>query len=124
MRNQQLLLYEEDHRQVQVVIQQLLRDADALAIFVVDMNGQLVAETGELHWKGRLDGKYSASPTYADGRIYWQSEEGHTTVTEATTEGLEILAESDLEGRTFASYAVAHGAIFLRTEQNLYRLQK
>ena len=48
MRNQQLLLYEEDHRQVQVVIQQLLRDADALAIFVVDMNGQLVAETGEL----------------------------------------------------------------------------
>ena len=48
MRNQQLLLYEEDHRKVQAVIQQLIRDADALAIFVVDMNGQLVAETGEL----------------------------------------------------------------------------
>ena len=48
MRSQQLLLYEEDHRRVQAVIQQLIRDADALAIFVVDMNGQLVAEAGEL----------------------------------------------------------------------------
>jgi len=48
MRNQQLLLYEEDHRRIQAVIQQLIRDADALAIFVVDMNGQLVADAGEV----------------------------------------------------------------------------
>ena len=48
MRNQQLLLFEEEHRKVQVVIHQLIRDADALAVFVVDMNGQLVAEAGEL----------------------------------------------------------------------------
>ncbi len=48
MHGQQLLLYEEDHRSVQAVIRQLIRDADALAIFVVDMNGQLVAEAGEI----------------------------------------------------------------------------
>ena len=48
MHGQQLLLYEEDHRSVQAVIRQLIRDADALAIFVVDMNGQLVAEAGEV----------------------------------------------------------------------------
>jgi outer membrane protein assembly factor BamB len=82
----------------------------------------LDARTGKAHWQERVPGGYSASPFYADGKIYLQSEEGVTTVLRAGTK-FEVLANSDLKERTFASYAAADGAIFLRTETQLYRIQ-
>ena len=36
----------------------------------------LDAKTGETRWLQRLGGSYSASPVFADGRIYFLSEEG------------------------------------------------
>lgn len=44
----QLILYEEEHGRIQVVIDKLALEASAKAVFLVDKNGQLVAETGEL----------------------------------------------------------------------------
>ncbi len=44
----QLVLYEDDHKQIVAVAEQLVRDANAKAVFLVDRNGQLVAEAGEL----------------------------------------------------------------------------
>jgi predicted regulator of Ras-like GTPase activity (Roadblock/LC7/MglB family) len=44
----QLVLYEDDHKQIVAVADQLVRDANAKAVFLVDRNGQLVAEAGEL----------------------------------------------------------------------------
>jgi outer membrane protein assembly factor BamB len=82
----------------------------------------LDARTGKAHWQERVPGGYSASPFYADGKIYLQSEEGVTTVLRAGTK-FGVLASSDLKERTFASYAAADGAIFLRTETQLYRIQ-
>jgi outer membrane protein assembly factor BamB len=81
------------------------------------------ARTGKLHWQERIGGSFSASPFAAGGRIYLQSEEGVTTVLRAGTK-LERLAENKLGERTFASYAVADGAIYLRTETKLYRIQE
>ncbi len=80
------------------------------------------ARTGKVHWQERVDGGYSASPFYADGKIYLQSEQGKTTVLRAGTT-FEVLASSNLKEKTFASYAVADGAIYLRSESQLYRLQ-
>src|SRR4029450_12944741 len=48
MMDSQLVLYEEDHRKILTVIQRLVRDANAKGIFVVDKNGQLIAEAGEV----------------------------------------------------------------------------
>ena len=45
---QQLVLFEEDHKQILEVAERLADDANAKAIFLVDKNGQLVAEAGEL----------------------------------------------------------------------------
>ena len=45
---QQLVLFEEDHRRILEVAERLTVDANAKAIFLVDKNGQLVAEAGEL----------------------------------------------------------------------------
>ena len=44
----QLVMYDEDHRKVLGVIERLVRDAHAKGIFVVDKNGQLIAEAGEI----------------------------------------------------------------------------
>jgi outer membrane protein assembly factor BamB len=80
------------------------------------------ARTGKQHWQERVPGNYSASPFFADGKIYFQSEEGVTTVVRAG-KNFESLATNNLKERTFASYAVADGAIYLRTETQLYRIQ-
>jgi len=44
----QLVPFEEDHKQVLACAQRLVRDANAKAVYLVDKNGQLVAEAGEL----------------------------------------------------------------------------
>jgi predicted regulator of Ras-like GTPase activity (Roadblock/LC7/MglB family) len=48
MMDTQLVMYEEDFKRILAVIQQLVRDANAKGVFVVDRNGQLIAEAGEV----------------------------------------------------------------------------
>ena len=43
-----LVMYDDDHRKILAVLQRLVRDANAKGIFLVDKNGQLVAESGEM----------------------------------------------------------------------------
>jgi outer membrane protein assembly factor BamB len=83
----------------------------------------LDARTGKVHWQERLGGDYSASPLYAGGKIYFQSEEGTGVVVKAG-KTFELLGKNPLGERTLASYAVADGALFLRTEKHLYRFQE
>ena len=81
----------------------------------------LNAKTGDLLWRQRLDGNFSASPVYAGGRIYFLSEEGVTTVIEAGRT-FTRLAVNSLDGATLASMAVSNGSMFIRSDRNLYRI--
>lgn len=81
----------------------------------------LNAKTGEEHYQERVDGGYSASPTFANGRIYITNEEGKTTVL-APGKQFKVLAENDLAEATLASFAVTDGTIFFRSEDALYRI--
>ena len=81
------------------------------------------ALTGEIHWQERLGGNHSASPVFAGGRIYFQNEAGVTTVLEPGTE-FNVLARNRLDGSTLASMAVSDGALFLRTDTHLYRIEE
>ena len=81
----------------------------------------LDARTGSVHWQQRLGGNYSASPLYADGRIYFASEEGKTTVIAPGTT-FRLLATSQLDGAILASFAVAHRSLFIRAGGQLYRV--
>ena len=83
----------------------------------------LDSRTGRVHWKKRLGGDFSASPVFAEGRVYFQNEAGVTYVVKADTT-FELLATNDLEERTLASPAVADGALFLRSESHLWRIGK
>ena len=80
-------------------------------------------ESGEVVWRNRLGGNYSASPVLVGDRVYFCSEEGVTTVIRARRE-FEKMASNDLREATLASPAVADGAIFIRTAEALYRIQE
>jgi outer membrane protein assembly factor BamB len=78
--------------------------------------------SGTLHWRHRLGGSFSASPVHAEGRIYVQSEQGVCTVIAASREYRQ-LGSTDLAEPILASCAIADGAIFVRTEASLYRIE-
>jgi predicted regulator of Ras-like GTPase activity (Roadblock/LC7/MglB family) len=48
MHDTQLVMYDEDFRKILAVTQLLVKDANAKGVFVVDRNGQLISEAGEL----------------------------------------------------------------------------
>jgi outer membrane protein assembly factor BamB len=80
------------------------------------------ARTDKLHWTKRLGGDFSASPILAEGRIYFLSEDGVATVIKASKE-FESLATNELGDRTLASPVPADGALFIRSESHLWRVQ-
>lgn len=80
------------------------------------------ARTGAVHWQERLGGNYSASPFLADGRIYFQNEEGTTVIIRAGRTFTK-LGENRLDERTLASAAAETGALYIRTEQHLFKVR-
>jgi len=74
-------------------------------------------------WKTRLTGDFSASPLYANGRLYFFGQDGTTTVLQEGTEQKE-LAKNKLADGFMASPAVSDDAMFLRTEKALYRIEE
>ena len=75
-----------------------------------------------MHWQERVSGNYSASPIHVNGRVYFQNEEGTAVVIKAGRE-FQKLGENALGARTLASYAVAEGALFIRTDEHLYKIK-
>ncbi len=69
-----------------------------------------------------LGRQFWASPVYAEGRIYCLDADGTTTVLAAGKE-YEELAVNKLDGAAQASPAIVDGAIFLRTDTHLYRIE-
>ncbi|MCR9198611.1 MAG: PQQ-like beta-propeller repeat protein [Planctomycetaceae bacterium] len=84
------------------------------------------ALSGEIHWQERFPGAFSASPSFADGVIYFQNETGETTVIKPGQTfqlvGRNSLGDGKL--RTFASFAFIDNSILLRNETYVYRLTK
>ncbi len=95
-------------------------------LYLVSDNGIascLDAKSGKTHWQQRLGGNHSASPIFAEGRIYFLSEEGESIVIEPG-KTFKKLATNQLDGHTLASMAVSGKAIFIRSASHLYRLQQ
>jgi outer membrane protein assembly factor BamB len=94
-------------------------------LFTIDDNGVascLEAGNGKEIWRERVGGNHSASPVYAEGRIYFCSEEGKTVVIKAGRQ-FEKMAENQLADGFMASPAIAGNALYLRTKTHLYRVE-
>jgi len=83
----------------------------------------LDAQTGEVVWSERLGGNFSSSPLFADGRIYVGNRDGATFVIRPGR-SFERLATNQLDGQIFATPAAVGRAIYLRTDEALYRLEE
>ena len=97
---------------------------DGKYLFVISDRGVascLLARTGAVQWQERIGGSFSTSPLLADGKIYFQSEDGVTTVVAADAE-FHKLAENDLGERTLASFAVLEGDFLIRGAEHLFRI--
>ena len=80
------------------------------------------AKTGAVVWSERFGGNCSASPIFADGRIYMGNEEGKVTVLAPGRE-FKVLAENKFADGFMSSPAVSGKALDLRTRTNLYRVE-
>lgn len=83
----------------------------------------LDAKTGDELWSKRLGGEYSAALLYGDGKLYFCSHDGSTTVLKPAREYME-LAKNQLDDGSLASPAVTGKALILRTKTALYRIEE
>jgi outer membrane protein assembly factor BamB len=83
----------------------------------------LDAKTGAQVYGGKRvkPGTYSASPTLADGKIYFTNEDGVTSVVKAGPQ-FEVLAENDVDDYCLSTIAVSDGQLFLRTAHALWAI--
>lgn len=77
-------------------------------------------KTGKVHWSERISGTYSASPIFANGRVLFLNETGLATwIKPGKT--LEVLGKNEVPGKTLATPAFSGGAMYLRTDDTLYK---
>jgi outer membrane protein assembly factor BamB len=94
-------------------------------VLVLDDTGTLSgldAKTGGVAWTQKLPGNYSASPVLAGKTLYAVTEDGVCYVVEISPAGAEVLTEIDMAERTLASPVLLQGALYLRTEGNLWKI--
>jgi len=94
-------------------------------LFMVNDTGIVTcldAANGTEIWRSRVSDSYSASPILAQGRIYFFSEDGRTSVIEAGRE-FRPLAQNTLDDGFMASPAIDGRALYLRTKSHLYRVE-
>jgi glucose dehydrogenase len=99
---------------------------DSGLVIAVDDSGIascLNAKTGAEYWRERIGGNYSASPLLANGKVYFFSEEGKTTVVAASKQ-FQVIAVNTLDSGFMASPAVTGNALILRTKTHLYRIEE
>ncbi len=94
--------------------------ADGLAL-VADLAGILHcldARTGRAHWSHDLASAVWSTPLLADGRVYIADEDGDVTVFRLAAKK-EQLAEFNVNGPVYGSFAAAEGGLFLATANKL-----
>lgn len=82
-------------------------------------------EDGELLWQKRIGGNFSATPLYADGKLYCFDEEGkcHVLKPAADEDEADFLAVNQLDAGALATPCAQDGVLFVRTKTHLYRIE-
>ena len=81
------------------------------------------SKSGNLVWRKRIGGKFSSSTLFADGRIYFFSQEGESVVI-SPGQHYHELARNHLPTGFMASPIALENALYLRTKTHLYRIEK
>lgn len=95
-------------------------------IYVTSETGilsRIDATSGKIEDHLALKDHFSASGVYADGHLYFVSEEGRTFVVKPGPE-MAVVATNQLDDGFMASPALDGSSLYLRTKSHLYRIEK
>src|SRR5258706_4264879 len=100
------------------------------SLYIVSNNGVVAAyqiATGERIYQSRLSPNQgtslSASPVFADGKLYFSSEDGDVFVVKAGPK-FELLATNPMGEVLMATPAIADGTIFIRGEHSVFAIRE
>src|SRR5262249_820621 len=79
----------------------------------------LETRTGKRFWMGQLGRHHHASPVLIDGHLLISDDDGATWVLKAGPK-FDVVAKNELGEEIYASPAVSHGQLFVRTASKLY----
>lgn len=94
-------------------------------VFTVNRAGVLSCanpKDGELIWRLRLKGPFSATPIAAGNHLYLVNEKGLLQVVQIGEEEGKQTGEVDLKETILATPAIADNALFLRSDQHLWKV--
>jgi outer membrane protein assembly factor BamB len=95
-------------------------------IFTLAGGGKLCCgntANGERLWSIQLKGAFSSSPVFAAGKLYTASEKGVVRIVDITKpESGQVLGELDLAQTVLCTPAIAHGALYIRSDAKLWKL--
>lgn len=96
-------------------------------VYIINRAGVLncaSCDDGELKWQQRLRGPFSASPIGAENHIYAVNEDGVLFVVENSEDSRrgKIVSELDLEEVVLSTPALAGGAIYIRSDNHLWKI--
>ncbi|MDZ4779770.1 MAG: PQQ-binding-like beta-propeller repeat protein [Planctomycetia bacterium] len=95
-------------------------------LYVLNSAGALTcgdASTGAVVWRGRLKGSFWATPVLAGNHLYCVNQEGLAQVLDLGAEG-KIIAEISFGEPVMGTPAVAHNALYVRTDGKLWKIEK
>tara|TARA_R110002167_G_scaffold85566_3_gene231966 strand:+ start:906 stop:2114 length:1209 start_codon:yes stop_codon:yes gene_type:complete len=94
-------------------------------VFTVNRAGVLTyasPQTGEVIWRLRLKGPFSATPIAAANHLYLISEKGLLQVVQLGEKQGEVTGEVDLKETILATPAISDNSLFLRSDQHLWKI--
>ena len=95
-------------------------------VYLLNKDGRLQClelESGkEVYFSRTYSGQHRTSPTYADGHIYFGSNDGHFTVVRAGKE-FEMVSCIDMGEAITASAVISNGTLFIRSYEALYAIR-
>lgn len=95
-------------------------------VYMLNKDGKLQCvelTTGkEVYFERTHSAQHRTSPVYADGHLYFGSNDGHVSVVKAGRT-FELVSDIDMGEAITASVAVSNGTLFLRTYEALYAIR-
>jgi outer membrane protein assembly factor BamB len=82
------------------------------------------AADGKILWRLRLEGEFWGTPALAGNRLYGINQKGKAQVVEVSADGQqgEIVGSGQLDGTIQSSPAIVDGALYVRSDGNLWKI--
>lgn len=96
-------------------------------VYILHKDGKLqcmdLKSGEEIYFQRTYTGQHRSSPTYADGHLYFASNDGHCTVVK-TGRDFQIVSTNAMNEPITASPVVSNGVLYIRSYQALYAIKK